>query len=291
MAIVCLHHTDGDGWGSAAIIGYEYGFSNVKFIPMNYNKMIPFDEIKHGDKIFIVDFSPNTTSDFAALVELDNDLVWIDHHISAIEKYSDFKHLNGIRRDGTAACELCWEYLFSDMCYIPDAIKYLGDYDVFKFAYGDLTSTFQAGLRVFDTKPSNREFWEQLLWEEGSGSKDSLTSKIIEAGKVITKYNTNVWAGSVKGYGYITEFEGYTFASCNIQGPSLIFDSVKDNPLIDGFIVYTHDGKSFKVTLYENGKDIDMSKIAIKYGGGGHKGAAGFHIDKLPFEYKEKLFV
>jgi nanoRNase/pAp phosphatase (c-di-AMP/oligoRNAs hydrolase) len=36
------------------------------------------------------------------------------------------------------------------------------------------------------------------------------------------------------------------------------------------------------VSLYTT-KDIDVSEIAKKYGGGGHKQAAGFTCDKLPW--------
>jgi len=31
-------------------------------------------------------------------------------------------------------------------------------------------------------------------------------------------------------------------------------------------------------------KTVDVSNIAKKYGGGGHKGAAGFNMDKMGFE-------
>jgi nanoRNase/pAp phosphatase (c-di-AMP/oligoRNAs hydrolase) len=47
-------------------------------------------------------------------------------------------------------------------------------------------------------------------------------------------------------------------------------------------IAYVHDGEKFTVSLYST--TVDVSKIAKKFGGGGHKGAAGFTCDKLPFE-------
>ena len=36
-------------------------------------------------------------------------------------------------------------------------------------------------------------------------------------------------------------------------------------------------------------KTVDVSEIAKKYGGGGHKGAAGFNMDKLIFEEKGEI--
>jgi nanoRNase/pAp phosphatase (c-di-AMP/oligoRNAs hydrolase) len=45
------------------------------------------------------------------------------------------------------------------------------------------------------------------------------------------------------------------------------------------------DGQKYNVSLYHSphNKQHDLSLIAVKYGGGGHKGACGFQADKLPF--------
>lgn len=45
------------------------------------------------------------------------------------------------------------------------------------------------------------------------------------------------------------------------------------------------DGRKWDVSLYHaDGKEQhDLSLIAVKYGGGGHRGACGFRSDKLPF--------
>ena len=45
---------------------------------------------------------------------------------------------------------------------------------------------------------------------------------------------------------------------------------------------YNMQTRKFTVSLYGKG-DIDVSKIAVKYGGGGHYGAAGFQSETLPF--------
>jgi nanoRNase/pAp phosphatase (c-di-AMP/oligoRNAs hydrolase) len=51
-------------------------------------------------------------------------------------------------------------------------------------------------------------------------------------------------------------------------------------------IAYIHDGEKFTVSLYS--KDVHVDKIAQRYGGGGHKGAAGFKCEVLPFFPTEK---
>jgi nanoRNase/pAp phosphatase (c-di-AMP/oligoRNAs hydrolase) len=44
---------------------------------------------------------------------------------------------------------------------------------------------------------------------------------------------------------------------------------------------FSFDGDEWIISLYS--RNIDVSEIAKKYGGGGHKGAAGFHCKDLPF--------
>lgn len=47
------------------------------------------------------------------------------------------------------------------------------------------------------------------------------------------------------------------------------------------------DGQKWNVSLYhaKHNTGIDLSKIAVKFGGGGHRGACGFQMDKLPFAF------
>ena len=47
-------------------------------------------------------------------------------------------------------------------------------------------------------------------------------------------------------------------------------------------IAYYWDGGRWKISLYS--EKVDVSEIAKAYGGGGHKGAAGFQCGALPFD-------
>lgn len=65
---------------------------------------------------------------------------------------------------------------------------------------------------------------------------------------------------------------------------SRIFKSIYDNTKYDGMLVYCFDGKQWLYSLYTDNKDIDLSVVAKKFGGGGHSNACGFVSDKLPHE-------
>jgi nanoRNase/pAp phosphatase (c-di-AMP/oligoRNAs hydrolase) len=46
-------------------------------------------------------------------------------------------------------------------------------------------------------------------------------------------------------------------------------------------MLFTFNGSKWVVSLYTKNPDIDVSEIAYRYGGGGHKAAAGFVTDDI----------
>ena len=61
-------------------------------------------------------------------------------------------------------------------------------------------------------------------------------------------------------------------------GNGVVFKDVESSAF-DLFISFSFDGTVWVVSLYS--KTIDVSEIAKKHGGGGHKGAAGFCCSEL----------
>ena len=94
-------------------------------------------------------------------------------------------------------------------------------------------------------------------------------------------------ASLVEHRSYLMQWEGLTFlclntARCN----SLTFAARDVKGLgIDALMGFFFNGKQWTVSLYhsQHRTDIDLSEIAKKYGGGGHRGACGFQCSKLPF--------
>ena len=75
-------------------------------------------------------------------------------------------------------------------------------------------------------------------------------------------------------------YKGNPKARINRHG----FDQINDPDKHDIMICYVQssDG-NWIVSLYTEKEHIDVEKICAKYGGGGHKGAAGFRPETLPF--------
>ena len=274
----CIHHDDMDGRCAAAIVRKAYleaGIpeGNMEFIEMSYKDDFPFDKIKDDEEVIIVDFSLQRPGDFERLMELTDNIAWIDHHISAIERF-ECLGLSGVRKNGTAACELTWEYFFPGK-EVPLAVRLLGDYDVWKFSYGKDTDYFQAATMLYDTMPTSN------IWDKWLDPNYTLKEE-IEHGKLVITYRNNLYKKIVSSYSFETEFEGYKAIACNSNHKtSQLFDSI--NKDYDLMMVFARDGKKWIVSLYSKKDNVDCSKIAMKYGGGGHKKAAGFECYELPF--------
>lgn len=65
---------------------------------------------------------------------------------------------------------------------------------------------------------------------------------------------------------------------------STVFDSVWNEELHDVMIPFVFVGKRWVFSMFTT-KDTDLSVIAKRYGGGGHKQACGFQLSELPKEF------
>ena len=169
---------------------------------------------------------------------------------------------------------MTWEYYFPDTIK-PLIVRLLGDYDIWAFKFGDDTNKLQAGIKLYNTKPESPE-WDRWL------NTNYVPLEELRSGEIALKYRDNSYAGLIKSWSWWTEFEGYKAIAINAGSvSSQLFDSVKED--YDLMLPFVFDGKKWTVSLYTKKPEIDVSEIAKKYGGGGHKQAAGFQCDVLPF--------
>ena len=157
----------------------------------------------------------------------------------------------------------------------PMFTKYVADYDVWSFEYGDDTRHFHVGFDVYDKAPEDK-IWQTLLEED-------ITENIIEEGRIIIKYRDNLAKEYCESKGFETEFEGHKVFAMNIGlAGSDWFKSIDDGSY-DILMPFSYNGKSGNWSYSMYSKTTDVSVIAKKYGGGGHKGASGFILDRLIF--------
>lgn len=222
--------------------------------------------------------------------------VWIDHHKSSIESHPS--DIPGYRIDGVAACRLAWQWFIRGSCHNPGpnlgvgmpqredfsdrtvfeplSVQLAGEYDVWDHR-GDGDLEFQFGMRA-ESEP----VWPMLLSEN-----NGYTDAIVKQGKVCMAYAKNVDASIVNTRSYVMEWEGLRWLTMNIIRCNSQSFEAKDIPETghDALLAFYYNGKTWTVSLYHarHRTDLDLSKIAVKYGGGGHKGACGFTTATLPW--------
>ena len=286
MKTIVFYHKDLDGICAAAVVNDYYGWDeNIVNYPINYGETFPWDIIESNDVVYMVDFSMRPIEDMVKLNNKANVFYWIDHHVTSITEYENYCKNNdfsvaGSRKIGLSGCELSWQYMRSSE--IPEFIKLIGIYDTWRFTKEneEKIKQFHFGLD-FLTRRSNDctlKIWKDLF--EG----DCYLDEIYDIGKTIIDYLYVQNSHFCRKFSFEMNWEGLDLICLNTCiGSSSAFDSIWDHDKYDAMLVFRYDGSGYSYSLYSDKPGIDVSVIAKKYGGGGHKGAAGFASNKLLF--------
>lgn len=273
----CFYHSaDLDGHCSGAIV--KRALPNYELIGIDYGQPFPWAAVHPGEEVVMIDFSLQPFDDMVRLAD-HADLIWIDHHKSAIEDAA----AQGWKSDGRyvldsnfAACELAWKHFYPND-RMPEAVYLLGRYDIWKHAEVQGALEFQYGMRAFaDTRP------ESPIWADLLAGKH--IDRVINDGFTLLQYERNQNAKFIATYGFDVEFDGLKCIAANRgMSNSLLFESVWNHDKYDAMLMFAWKNGQFTVSLYTDKPGIDVSVIAKTHGGGGHKGAAGFQCEKLPW--------
>lgn len=260
--IVIYHKNCMDGFSAAWVARKKFGEKAVYFPAVHQT---PFPESVKGREVYMVDFCYSEEI-MEKIKKVAARVIVIDHHISQKEavKISD-ERLFDIKHSGAV---LAWQYFFPGK-KVPKLLSYVEDTDIWKFALPQ-SKELHASL---DTLKFDFKSWSRLAseFETASGRK-----KHFEKGKAILEFSERV-IDSIVANAEIVKFAGHKAFVAN--SPALVSEighvlATKANGV---GIVWVKKGDKLKVSLRSNGK-VDVSKIAVKYGGGGHKAAASFSL-------------
>lgn len=271
----CFYHNDMDGKCAGAIVNQFH--PGIELRPVSYGQPFPFEDVA-GHLVYMVDYSLQPFS----LMERLNDvceLYWIDHHKSAIEDSitSGFVCDVQVLEVGKAACELAWEYFFPHKP-LPRAVYLLGRYDTWDHCDPDILP-FQYAMRSWDMSPSSHGWWEAVF------SLQDVDTFVEEGNHILSFIRSHNVVYSHAAF--VTRIDGWCAIAINrMYTNSSMFDEVYDNGVHDLMLTFGWRHGQWTVSLYADKDDVDVSVIAKNHGGGGHKGAAGFQCDTLPFALK-----
>lgn len=283
----CFYHNDIDGRCAGAIVAnFTDNYDKRDYYEVDYVMQLPLDKIQDGEQVWFIDYSfkENTLYVFDNLINRNCDIIWIDHHTSSInlqEQHKELKLIKGIRQDGISGAGLTYMYLHEcSFDNIPYYVKLVSDYDCWLYKFEPDTTHFKLGI---ETVPYDALdcIWTNLESDDKTISNHTLHNA-INKGKLIKQYIDQDNTYYRDHFAYESEIEGHKCLVVNRKSNSWIFgEKYKEYPIV---MVWVFNGSKYTYSIFSSSKDIDCSKIAEKYGGGGHKGAAGFSSNELLFK-------
>lgn len=279
----------------AKLIGWDFADPSLLFDQISEPRGDIYVLDLPVDRIFGFDFRNS-----ADRMKVDFErFIWIDHHASSIASHP--KEIPGYRIDGVAACRLAWQWfqmhehwdmqemhppydLPGKEQYIarqvlePLAVRLAGEYDIWDHRDNDADIAFQFGL------DSCSPDWSELL----QGPEHTADAhRIVNFGRTAMACYAKRDADILRTRSFLADFEGLKFLVLNTARANSNTFAARDVPETghDALMAFYYNGRDWNFSLYHaaHRKDLDLSQIAVKYGGGGHRGACGFRAKSIPF--------
>ena len=280
--LVIYHAHCTDGFGAAYAAWKKFG-DLAEYVPMNYGEPEHDDvdllQAKIGTpdnrQVYVLDFSfPIDITKW--LIKNSAFFVWLDHHKTAFEMWAgderelyldETEYTNIILDNSKSGAMLAWEY-FHPSNELPIIIRHIDDRDRWKF---NLRGSKEIHASLQTEKPWTFEMWDALTSNDNYGA-------LFSQGGAILKAQTQQVA-STASYSRKCQIGDATGLSVNTNVHiSEVGHELAKKSGSFGLIWYLNADNRANCSLRSEG-DYDVSAIARRFGGGGHKNAAGFNCD------------
>ncbi|MEK7520553.1 MAG: hypothetical protein AAB560_00545 [Patescibacteria group bacterium] len=257
---VLYHKNCFDGFGAAWAARKKFG-DKAEYIAVEHQNPPPTG--LKGKDVYLVDFnySPEITG---KILKEARKLAIMDHHITGKESVKlAHESLYDINHSGAV---LAWKF-FHPRKRTPRLLLHIEDGDLWRFRLKG-TRELQGYL---DARDFDFRLWDKVAaaLEKSDGGKE-----YFRQGKAILDYQRKLVKKAVERAAPV-KFGGYETLAVN----SPFFQSELGNALVLKYppigIVWSEKNGKILVSLRSDGK-TDVSKIAVKHGGGGHKAASCF---------------
>ena len=294
MSTLIIHHHDLDGYMAGAIARIFH--PDAATLSLNYDAAAPIpgaDELSAHGLVVIVDYTlpPGDMQSLAA----SGKLLWIDHHASAIRNSQKhgYAHAPGLRcQPGELICgaELAWQFFTGRP--VPRLLQLVGDYDTFRNqhdpAFSDTVLPFFYATQV----DCDRRFLPANFGRDGyrlnsveDFEDDGLVDSLIHDGRTIKAYNDSHYRTLLNESAFVRRIWGLRVLCFNCAGHgSANMIQAFDTEKHDAMLLFSTNGKGWNYGIYTDATakpEVDVAAVAIKYGGGGHRCAAGFRTGEL----------
>lgn len=249
--LVIYHGDCPDGFGAAYAAWKLYG-DGADYLPVNHGEPPPD---MRGRSVMVADFAYDRRTT-EALAEQAASLVVLDHHRSAEAEIGDLPQcVFDMNRSGAV---MAWEYLHKDGP--PLLLQYVQDRDLWRNQLPE-SDEVSAALRA---KPFDFQIWDSL-------DVDQLRAE----GRILLAYQRRM-IERIAAHASPVEVAGVRVPTVN----SPVLQSELGDRLAKGHpfaaVWWQGAGEVARWSLRSTPEGLDVSVIATRFGGGGHRTAAGF---------------
>ncbi|MEK7612230.1 MAG: DHHA1 domain-containing protein [Patescibacteria group bacterium] len=273
--VVIYHAYCNDGFAGAWAAWKKFG-SQAEYFPTQYN--IPINSNFKNKTIYLIDFTFRG-EELKNLIKNNKRIIILDHHISsksAIISAPEYRY-----SDTHSGAWIAWNY-FHPGTPTPRIIRYIEDIDLWKFKLPK-TKEITAEFGITLTRESFIEMNKlSKVVESPVGRK-----KLAEKGSAILAYQEK----KIKEIASRATPAILNGVRVGVVNSAMLKSEIGHQIMLNGYpagVIWSDNGKRVDVSLRSDGKKMDVSKIAQKLGGGGHKAASGFSFpsdQKAPWRY------
>lgn len=280
---LCIyHHNCADGFGAAWAVwkAHKKAGEEIDFFPGIYGQP-PAD--CSGRNVILVDFSYKRDV-MERIIASAKSVTILDHHKTAqaeIQPLLDAGKAAGVFDMEKSGAILAWNWFFAGE-EPPQLLKHIEDRDLWRFA---LPKTREIQANLF-SHPYDFEKWDALIEQCENPQK---LAEFAYAGEAIERKHfkdidelLGVTRREMNIGGYVVWAANlpYTMASdaCELLCKTSMIDPRDGMATLEppAFAATYYDGANGRFFSLRSRGEFDVSEIAKKYGGGGHKNASGF---------------
>lgn len=272
-----------------------------EFYPAKHGELPPFNTA--GRDVYMLDFSyKRPVLEAMIMNETPKSITIICHHKTAEADLKDFDQPKACDPACIVDCRvifdmnksgarLAWEYFHGgNQATIPELVKLVEDRDLWRFAF---TETKPISEYIF-SKEYTFSNWDALDLELNI---EATYQYALNAGRtILDKQKKDI--NELSANKFRIKIDGHEVWAVNvpyIYASDMAGMLAKEEPFAATFY-YDGSTSKFIFSLRSTDDGLDVSEIAKKFGGGGHRNAAGFSLKGWPeyesvtgiqhFEYK-----
>ena len=273
---IITHKNCPDGFSAAWVLWTKYKDDAIyTAVPAGPKEFNDYEKIKN--KIVYITDVYFPLKIIEKMEKIAKKVIIIEHHPTA---YRDLKgHKNFHYNPTFSAAYLVWKFIYNKQ-KMPHFIKLISDNDTGTWKMkGSMELTM--AIKTLISLKLKKENFDQF----SKLANSSFLLKMIKIGGHYKKYRDSIIEITMKR-AVIKKWDKYKIYILNANIPVLggaIATELSKNKEVDFAIVYTYDenNKYYIITMRSSKPNVDLSKIAEKYGGGGHPGAASFTLKRL----------